>query len=118
MSSGGGRDRLYPLRGGTEARPCADDVERRTAHAGVLAGRRDELAALDPGDCPGQLRLEQVHVLDAEGRRDDRVGTLEEVVDDLDLRRAGAEAGERVDEPLQPVVACDDLLRSELAEGV
>ena len=45
-------------------------------------------------------------------------GPLEEVVDDLDLVRPGAEAGERVDEPLQPVVGLDDLLRRPLGERV
>ena len=47
----------------------------------------------------------------SERRRDDGVRPLEEVVDDLDLLGAGPEAGERVDEPLQPVVGLDDLLR-------
>ena len=46
------------------------------------------------------------------------VRPLEEVVDDLDLLRAGAEARERVDEPLQPVVGLDDLLRRRLADAV
>ena len=45
-------------------------------------------------------------------------GPLEEVVDDLDLVGAGAEARERVDEPLQPVVGLDDLLRRSLGERV
>ena len=48
-------------------------------------------------------------------RRDDRVRPLEEVVDDLDLLGSGAEAGERVDEPLEPVVVLDDLLGRALA---
>ena len=51
-------------------------------------------------------------------RLDGRVRPLEEVVDDLDLLRPGAEARERVDEPLQPVVLLDDLLRRRLAERV
>ena len=45
-------------------------------------------------------------------------GALEEVVDDLDLVGAGAEARERVDEPLQPVVGLDDLLGRALGERV
>ena len=57
-----------------------------------------------PRDRGGQLGLELGHV----GAREDglhrRVRPLEEVVDDLDLLGAGAEARERVDEPLQPVV--------------
>ena len=53
-----------------------------------------------------------------ERRRDDGVRALEEVVDDLDVLRAGAEARERIDEPLQAVVALDDLLRRRLADQV
>jgi hypothetical protein len=40
------------------------------------------------------------------------------VVDDVDLLHAGAEARERVDEPLQAVVALDDLLRRPLRQRV
>ena len=65
-----------------------------------------------------ELRLERGHVGAREGRRDDGVRPLEEVVDDLDLLRPGAEARERVDEPLQPVVGLDDLLRRALGERV
>ena len=54
----------------------------------------------------------------AKVRRDDGVGALEEVVDDLDLLGPGAEARERVDEPLQPVLGLDDLLRRALGERV
>src|SRR4029079_6591593 len=43
---------------------------------------------------------------------------LEEVVDDLDLLGPGPEARERVDEPLQPVVVLDDLVRRSLAQRV
>ena len=46
------------------------------------------------------------------------VGALEEVVDDLDLFGPGAEARERVDQPLQPVVRLDDLLGRALLERV
>ncbi len=49
-------------------------------------------------------------------RRDDGVGALEEVVDDLDLVGSGAEARKRVHEPLQPVVALDDLVRRPFRE--
>ena len=45
-------------------------------------------------------------------------GALEELVDDLDLLGARAEARERVDEALQAVVALDDLLGRPLAERV
>ena len=53
-----------------------------------------------------------------EPRRRDRVRPLEEVVDDLHLVGAGAEARERVHEPLEPVVVLDDLLRRRVAEHV
>ena len=65
-----------------------------------------------------QLGLELADLLDAEHGRDDRVRPLEEVVHDLDLLCAGAEAGERVDEPLEVVVVLDDLLRRPLGERV
>src|SRR5829696_4265758 len=38
--------------------------------------------------------------------------------DDLDLGGAGAEAGERIDEPLETVLVLDDLLRRRLLERV
>ena len=62
--------------------------------------------------------LEQRQLAPLERRRDDGVGPLEEVVDDLDLVGAGAEARERVDEPLQPVVVLDDLVGRRLRERV
>ena len=40
------------------------------------------------------------------------------MVDDLDLLEAGPEAGQRVDEPLETVVALDQLLRRRLLEDV
>ena len=43
--------------------------------------------------------------------RDDGVGILEEVVDDLDLARARAQAGDRVDDLLRQVLLLDDLGR-------
>ena len=45
-----------------------------------------------------------------ERRADDVVGALEEDVGDLDLLVARAQAAERVDEPLEPVVGLDHLL--------
>ena len=53
-----------------------------------------------------------------EGRLDELVRPLEELVDDLDLLGARAEARERVDEPLQPVLGLDDLGGRALAEHV
>ena len=40
------------------------------------------------------------------------------MVDDLDFLGAGAEARQRIDEPLQPVVVVDDLLRRAFLERV
>ena len=73
---------------------------------------------MDAGDAGAQLGLELRQLRTAEHGRDDRVRALEEVVDDLDLLRAGAEAGECVDEALQPVVVLDDLLGRSLVERV
>ena len=88
------------------------------SRAGELARRRPELARVDARDAGGQLGLELRDLGERERRRDDGVGPLEEVVDDLDLLGAGAEARERVDEALQPVVRLDDLLRRRLADQV
>src|SRR5438128_12331701 len=105
---------LHVLGCGAEPRPGADEIERGTAGTGELARRRYELAGLDPRDRSGELCLECWHVGHGEGSGDDRVGPLEEVVDDLDLLRAGAEARERVHQSLQAVVARDDLFRRPL----
>ena len=101
-----------------QLRARADEVERGAVAADELVGRRPELVRLDPRDRLGQLGLQPRQVVDPVGAAHDRVGPLEEVVDDLDLLRPGAEAGERVDEPLQAVVVLDDLLRRALGERV
>src|SRR5436305_765962 len=115
------------LRGATELererrapqpRPRADQVERRAARACELARRRPELARLDPLDAGRELRFELRDLLLPECRRDDRVRSLEKVVDDFDRRRARAEAGDRIDEPLQPVVVLDDLRGRRIADQV
>ena len=106
------------LRGAAKPRPCTDDVERRTAGTGELARGGNELPCADRGDRLGQLGFEGRQLRPLERVRDDRIGSLEEVVDDLDLLRPGAEAGERVDEPLQAVVGLDDLLRAPLGQRV
>ena len=49
---------------------------------------------------------------------DDVVRPLEELVRDLDLGRTGAQARERVHEPLQPVLRLDDLGRRRALERV
>src|SRR5438128_2559517 len=109
---------LYVLGRGPEPRSRADEVERRAARARELARSRDELAGLDSRDRGRELGLEVWHVCRRERRADDRVGSLEEVVDDLHLLRAGAEARKRVHEALQPVVLLHDLFRRSLGERV
>ena len=108
----GGRQSGWSGRAAAQTRPGADDVERRTAGTVELARRGHELAGADPADRLRELGLERGHVGPRERRRDHGVGPLEEVVDDLDLVRARAEAGERVDEPLQAIVGLDDLRRA------
>src|SRR5215211_9403885 len=99
-------------------RTGAHHVERGAAGAGVVARGRDERARADTADRGGELGLERGNVGDAERCADGRVRTLEEVVNDLHLGRAAAEARERVDEPLQPVLVLDDLVRWVLGERV
>ena len=65
------------------------------------SGDGDELARVDAADRRRQLRLEPGQLVPLERGRDDCVGALEEVVDDLDLVGPGTEARERVHEPLQ-----------------
>src|SRR5437763_14374078 len=93
-----------------------DDVEGGAARADVLVRHRSELARVDPCDCCTQLRLELLHLLESEARRDDCLRPLEEVVDDLDLPSSCAEAGERIHEPLEVVIALDDLLGRPLLQ--
>ena len=57
----------------TQARACADEVERRAAGACELARRRPELAGLDPRDRGRELRLELGDVGERERRRFDRL---------------------------------------------
>ena len=57
-----------------------------------------------------ELLLELRNVVGREERHDGLVGPLEELVDDLDLLRSGAEARQRVHEPLQAVVRLGHLL--------
>src|SRR5919204_6378636 len=115
MSSRRGLERLPRV---AKARTGTDDVERRATRAGVLARRRDELASLDSRNRGRQLPLERRNVFAGEERADDRVRPLEEVVDDLHLRRAAPEARERVHEALQSVLGVDDLLGRVLLERV
>src|SRR6476659_6171856 len=99
-----------------KARACADDVERRTTGADVLARGRLEIALLDPGDRLRELGFESRKLGAVEGRRHGRVGALEELIDDLDLVGAGPEAGQGIDETLKPVVALDQLFRGCVLE--
>ena len=69
-----------------------------------------ELSRLNARDSRGQLSFERRDLVAREHRRNDRVRALEEVVDDFDVLRARPEARKRIDQPLQAVVAVDDLL--------
>src|SRR3954471_19467115 len=107
------------LRGAApQARPGADEIERRARRAREVTRRRAELSGLDPLDPGRELRLEHGDLVALERRRHDRVGALEEVVHDLDALGTGAEARKRVHEPLQPVVVVDDLSRRRVAEQI
>src|SRR5581483_4035211 len=101
-----------------QPRAGADEVESGAAAARELARRGRELPRVDARDRRRELGLERRKLEPEERRRDDGVRPLEEVVDDLDLVGARAEACERVDEPLQPVARLDDLLRRLLGERV
>src|SRR5437763_13183101 len=107
--------RLAPL---MQTRSWADDVEGRAAGTDELARRRREDTLLDPSDRLGELGLESRKLGSVERRADGRIGPLQELVDDLDLLDAGPEAGQRVDEPLEAVVALDQLFRRCLLEDV
>jgi hypothetical protein len=77
-----------------------------------------EHALLNPGDRLRELRFQPRQLGADEARGHGRVGPLEELVDDLDLLGPGTEAGQRVDEPLQVVVALDHLFRRGVLEHV
>ena len=84
-----------------EARPGADEVERRAVGADELARRRSKVAGADACDRTGELGFELGDVSSSERRRHDGVRPLEELVGDLDLGRPGPQAHERIDESLQ-----------------
>src|SRR6185437_8338783 len=77
-----------------QPRPGAHQIERRTAGAGEVARRGDELAAPDLRDRGRQLRLELGQICTRERRGDELVRPLEKLVDDLDVVGSGAEARE------------------------
>src|SRR4249920_2795936 len=113
-----GRRRQVGASGVTQVRAGADEVERRTGRARVLARRRLELARLDRRDRRGQLppELHRLFLLVTLCYKVARA--LEELVDDLDLVPSRAQDRERVHEALEPVVALDDLLRRGVLEHV
>src|SRR6478752_2784640 len=82
-------DRAQPS---VQIRARADDVERGATRARELARPRRELPTLDPLDRRRELGLELRQLVAGERRRDKVVRALEELVDDLGLLRAGAEA--------------------------
>src|SRR5947209_2601195 len=96
----------------------AHEVERRAPGARELARRRSELAGLNPRDRHGELGFQLAQLVARERRRHHGVRTLEELVHDLDLVGAGAEARERVDEPLQPVPLLDDRFGRHVTDEV
>src|SRR5262245_65504033 len=104
-----GRRRHVGASGAMQVRAGADEVQRRAGRARVLARRRLELARLDRRDRRGQLALEGRHLVFLVPKRYKVVGALQELVDDLDLARSGAQASERVQEELEALVALDDL---------
>src|SRR5215218_8524000 len=112
---GGNRCRRHRPR---QPRPGADEVERRTACAGLLARRRTELTGADARNRLGQLGLEGGKLRPLVRRRHDGVGTFEEVIDDLDLLSSGAEARKRVDEALDAILLLDGLLRRRVLQHV
>ena len=82
-----------------EPGPGADAVERRAARARERARRRAEVALPDASDRPRRAPAPAARRRRAEKRSDTIVlGRLEELVDDLDVVGAGAEAGEGVDD--------------------
>src|SRR3954469_14282431 len=117
-SADGGERRAGGIAAAVEARACAHEVERGTTRAREVARGRPELACMDARNARRELGLERRDFRKRERRRRDGIGPLEEVIDDLDLLRTGAEARERIDEPLQPVVLLDDLLGARLADDV
>ena len=108
-----GYARACARRGPAQTRSSAGQSEQ-TNSLGV--GRNSPAA--DPRDRRRELCLEVLHVRARERRRRDVVRRLEELVRDLDLGRAGAEADERIDEPLQHVLGVDDLGRRPPFERV
>src|SRR5688500_10878931 len=101
-----------------ESRPCADEIKRRAVRAGEVTRRRMELACTDASDRSRELGLELRKIADRERRRDDVLWALEELIDDLGLVCTVAKTGERIHEPLQPVLGVHDLLRIRALEGV
>ena len=87
-------------RGVRQPRAGADEIERWAAVAD-LARRGTEVAGVDPGDSLREVGLERRRLGPLRCPRHHGVRPLEEVIDDLDLRGPGAEAGERIDEALE-----------------
>src|SRR5439155_2645372 len=101
-----------------QARTGADEVECRTARAGELARRRAKVSPPNPRDRLGKLPFEHGDVGRGERGGDDLVGALEELVGDLDLLRAVAQARKGVDEPLQTVLGLCDRRGIRAVEGI
>src|SRR5262245_31275552 len=105
-------------RGVPEPRTCADDVERGAVGTRELARRRPEVAASYACNRFGELALEGADVGARERRHHGRFRSLEEVIDDLHLLRAGSDARQRVDEALQRITGRDHRLGCLLGQRV
>jgi hypothetical protein len=74
-------------------------------------------APLKDTRCAGaELVLQSNPILRGENRRKRLVGTGEKPMDDLDAERAVVQSGERIDEPLSPVVALKE--RGQIHLGI
>ena len=73
---------------------------------------------MNPSDRRRKLGLERRQVGAREPRRDRVLGLLEEAEDHVDLLDTGAQGCERIDEPLDPVLVPDDLVRGQVPEPV
>ena len=132
-----GRIRASARRGGAPRGRSYEATAAAGAAAGAWRGRRGPTPTSSAGqpaqacslgvgvNCPARMRpiasessASSTRLGALEGRGDDGVGPLEELVDDLHFLGAGAETGERIDESLQAVLLLDDLLRQRLLEDV
>ena len=108
------RRRNYEPRrlGPAQTRLSAGQVEQAYS-LGVGRNSPDWIAAI----ARGQLLLQVARLIGLVRGRYELVGSLEELVDDLDLVGSGAQSGKGVDEALQAIFALDDLARVRRPRG-